>query len=50
MGLRPTQGDENQVEEGLIGNYTYLCHLSTSLRSGRDDKGRQRLEPDGQFS
>ncbi len=22
MGLRPTQGDENQVEEDLVGNYT----------------------------
>ncbi len=22
MVLRPTQGDENRVEEGLVGNYT----------------------------
>jgi hypothetical protein len=22
MGLRPTQGNENRVEEGLLGNYT----------------------------
>ncbi len=22
MGLRPTRGDENRVEEGLVGSYT----------------------------
>ncbi len=30
MGLRPAQGDENRVEEGSVGNYTYLCHLDRS--------------------
>jgi hypothetical protein len=31
MGLRPTQADENRVEEGLVGNYTFLCHLDRSF-------------------
>jgi hypothetical protein len=30
MGLWPTQREENQIEEGLVGNYTYLCHLDRS--------------------
>ena len=30
MGLRPTQGNENRVEEGSVGNYTFLCHLDRS--------------------
>ena len=36
MGLRPTQGDENRVEEGWVGNYTYLCHLDRSEAQWRD--------------
>ena len=36
MGLRPTEGDENRVEEGLVGNYTYLCHLDRSEAEWRD--------------
>ncbi len=36
MGLRPTQGDENRVEEGLVGNHTYLCHLDRSEAQWRD--------------
>ena len=36
MDLRSTQRDENEVEEGLIGNYTYLCHLDRSAAEWRD--------------
>ena len=36
MGLRPTQGDENRVEEGSVGNYTFLCHLDRSEAEWRD--------------
>ena len=36
MDLRPTQEDENRVEEGLVGNYTYLCHLDRSEAQWRD--------------
>ena len=36
MGLRPTQGDENRVEEGSVGNYTFLCHLDRSEAKWRD--------------
>ena len=36
MGLQPTQGDENRVEEGWVGNYTYLCHLDRSEAQWRD--------------
>ena len=34
MGLRPTQGNENQVEEGLVGNYTYFVISTGAKRSG----------------
>ncbi len=34
MGLRPTQGDENWVAEGLIGNYTYFVISTGAKRSG----------------
>ena len=36
MGLRPTHGDENRVEEGLVGNYIFLCHLDRSEAEWRD--------------
>ena len=36
MGSRPTQEDENRVEEGLVGYYTYLCHLDRSEAQWRD--------------
>ncbi len=36
MGLRPTQGDENRVKEGLVRNYTNLCHLDRSAAEWRD--------------
>ena len=36
MGLLPTQEDENRVAEGLVGNYTYLCHLDRSAAQWRD--------------
>ena len=36
MGLRPTQGDENRVEEGSVGNYTFLCHLDRSEAQWRN--------------
>ena len=34
MGLQLTQGDENRVEEGLVGNYTYFVISTGAQRSG----------------
>ena len=34
MGLRPTQEDENRVEEGLVGNYTNFVISTGAQRSG----------------
>ena len=36
MGPRPTQGEENRIEEGFVGNYTQLCHLDRSEAKWRD--------------
>jgi hypothetical protein len=36
MGLRPTQRDENQVVEGSVDNYSFLCHLDRSEAKWRD--------------
>ena len=46
MDLQPTQEDENRVEEGLVGNYTYLCHLDRSvhgLQPTQEDENRGRF-------
>ena len=46
MGLRPTQGDENRVEEGSVGNDTFLCHLDRSGAEWRDLRfQRSTLDP-----
>ena len=34
MGLQPTQGDENRVGEGWVGNYTYFVISTGAKRSG----------------
>ena len=34
MGLQPTQGDENRIEEGLVGNYPNFVISTGAKRSG----------------
>ena len=34
MGLRPIQGDENRVAEGLVGNCTNFVISTGAKRSG----------------
>ena len=47
------QGGENRLEEGSVGNHTYLCHLDRSEAQWRDlrfpTSGRFWIYTSGRF-